>query len=247
MSTPIPFRECFTEFMGVFTLVFFGGWSVILAVNEQIDLVAVSMVHAIALGVFIWCGGAYSGCHFNPAVSTALLATNRIDINKYTHYVASQFVGSLGAALFLYFTVPEPLYSVAASKGAELGSPHFNYGYSALTGILMEAIGTFILMFVVCCLVDQNKAPQYSMVIGFAVGLSILAIGEVTGSSVNPMRYLGPAILSASIWDCYIYIIGPVLGSVGAIHLYDNFFALSSGEKEDIARRNEYAKRIKLE
>ena len=247
MPLQIPFKECFTEFMGVFTLVFFGGWSVVLIANGKIDLISVSMVHSIALGIFIWCGGAYSGCHFNPAVSTALLVTKRLDSVKYTHYVASQFIGSLTAAIFLYITVPEPLYSISFSNGAGLGSPHFNYSYSFVSGIIMEAIGTFILMFVVCCLVDQNKAPQYSMVIGFVVGLCILAIGEVTGSSVNPFRYIGPALLSGCLWDCFIYLFAPLVGSVGAVMLYDHLFALSDEEKEDIKKKNEYANNFRLD
>ena len=116
-----------------------------------------------------------------------------------------------------------------------------------MTGMVMEAVGTFILMFVVLCLVDQSKAPQYSMVIGFVVGLDILAIGEITGSSVNPFRYAGPALVSGRIGDAFMYLVAPCIGSVIAAFVHDGAFALTEGEKEDIRRKNEYAKSVKID
>ena len=234
MGSSFTFRECFSEFIGVLTLVYFGGWSVILVVNEKIDLLSVAMVHSITLGLYIWAGGAYSGCHFNPAVTFAFFVGKKIDTLKLTFYVVSQFCGSYIAACMLYYTIPEVLYLTSFDKGAELGSPHMNPEHYLITGFILEAFGTFILQFIICCLADQGKAPSYSFVIGFGIAVSVFSIGGITGASINPFRYLGPALLSLQLHDSPVYIFGPLLGSAGAMLLYERVFAMSDFEKKEL-------------
>ena len=234
MGSGFAFRECFSEFMGVLTLVYFGGWSVILVVNEKIDLLSVAMVHSITLGLYIWAGGAYSGCHFNPAVTFAFFIGKHIDALKLTFYVVSQFCGSYLAAVMLYYTIPEVLYLTSYDKGAELGSPHMNPEYYSITGFIMEAAGTFVLQFIICCLASQGNAPGYSFVIGFGIAISVFSIGGITGASINPFRYLGPALLSMQLNDSWIYLIAPLFGSARAMILHQKVFELPDSEKAEL-------------
>lgn len=239
MASGFAFRECFAEFMGVFALVFFGGWATVLVVNEKIDLQSVALVHSFSIGIFMWVGGSFSNCHFNPAISLAFFAVKKIDAIKLLFYVISQFIGSYIGALLIYYTLPETLYTVAYDKNAELGCPHLNNSFKAINGFIMETVGAFIVTFVFACLADQDKTPHYSLVIGFATGLSYLSIGELSGASANPFRYFGPALLSTYLWDSYIYLIVPFLGSLLAVAVYEYIFALSDSEK---AEQNKYYK-----
>ena len=246
MGSGFSFRECFSEFIGVFTLVYFGGWSVILVVNEKIDLLSVAMVHSITLGLYIWAGGAYSGCHFNPAVTFAFFVGKHIDSLKMTFYVVSQFCGSYMAAVVLYYTIPEVLYLTSYDKGAELGSPHMNPEFYGLTGFIMEIMGTFVLQFIICCLASQGNAPGYAFVIGFGIAISVFSIGGITGASINPFRYLGPALLSMQLSDAWIYLIAPLIGSAAAMILHQKVFELSDWEKAEIEAEKLAAKEAEL-
>ena len=247
MTSAFAFRECFAEFMGVLALVFFGGWSTVLIVNEKIDLQGVAITHALAIGVFMWVGGTHSKCHFNPAISVAFFAVKKIDAIKLVFYVVAQFIGSYVGGLLIYYTLPEVLYTKAYDNYAELGCPTLNNTYKGFTALLLEIIGTFLITLVFACLADQGKTPYYGPVVGFATGLSYLSAGEKSGASVNPFRYLGPALLNFNLWDSYIYVIVPFLGSLAAIAVYEYIFALSEEERAEIRKLEQSSKVIKIE
>ena len=246
MASTFSFRECFAEFMGVLTLVFFGGWATVLIVNDKLDLLDVALVHSLSIGIFMWAGGAFCKGHFNPAISMASFAVGNIDGLKLVFYIVSQFIGSYVGALLIYYTLPETLYTEAFDNYAEIGCPRLNNTYKGFTALLMEAIGAFIITLVYACLHDQSKTPYYSLIVGLATGISYLTAGENTGPSVNPFRYLGPALLTFNLWDSYIYVIVPFLGSLAAVAAHDYIFALSEKEKTNDSRLHG-SKLIKIE
>ena len=113
-------------------------------------------------------------------------------------------------------------------------APFEGIGY--YQAILVEAIGTFILMLVIMgSAVDKRAAPGFAGIsIGFTVAAVITTIGNITGASINPARtfgpYLGDFVLAGNnLWNYYpIYIIGPIIGAVLAALIYDY---ISSEEK----------------
>jgi glycerol uptake facilitator-like aquaporin len=96
---------------------------------------------------------------------------------------------------------------------------------STTQAIFAEAIATFFLTFVVFGTAVDPAAPKVG---GFAIGLvvtgGILAIGPLTGGSMNPARSFGPAVVSGVLEGQMIYWIGPIVGSVLAAVLYDGLF-----------------------
>jgi glycerol uptake facilitator-like aquaporin len=90
---------------------------------------------------------------------------------------------------------------------------------------VLEAIGTFFLVFVVFGTAVDPRAPKVG---GFAIGLTltaaILSIGPLTGASLNPARSFGPAIVSQMFQGQAAYWIGPLLGGIVAALLYDRLF-----------------------
>lgn len=86
-------------------------------------------------------------------------------------------------------------------------------GLSSAQGIIVEAILTFFLVFVVFGTgVDSRAAKIGGLAIGFTVTLDILFGGPLTGAAMNPARVFGPA-LAANYWPFhYVYWIGPMIG-----------------------------------
>jgi glycerol uptake facilitator-like aquaporin len=105
---------------------------------------------------------------------------------------------------------------------------------SAGQAILCEAIATFFLTFVVFGTAVDPAAPKVG---GFAIGLAItadiLAIGPLTGGSMNPARSFGPAVASGVLEGQLIYWIGPIIGSIAAALLYDRLFLRRGKEPLD--------------
>ena len=125
--------------------------------------------------------------------------------------------------------MPEQLFDATRGGGQSVSS-------AITTGqaIAVEAIATFFLVFVVFGTAVDPQAPKVG---GFAIGLTItadiLAIGPLTGGSMNPARSFGPAVASGIFEGHLIYWIGPILGGVTAALLYDYLFLHRGREPVD--------------
>ena len=185
---------------------------------------------ALAFGLSIVCMaysiGNISGCDINPAVSLGVLMTGGMKLNEFIGYVISQCAGALcGSALLSLIFKTGNVTDMTGGLGT---NGLAGVGENALAGLLVEIVLTFI--FVICILgVTSAKAKHGSfagLVIGLAlVGVHILGIG-LTGTSVNPARSVGPAIVAAiggntaplaSVW---VFIVGPFVGAALAAVTY---------------------------
>lgn len=92
---------------------------------------------------------------------------------------------------------------------------------------MIEALITFILVFVVIAGATDERAPAAtaSLAVGFALAAGVFVGGPVTGGAVNPARALGPMIVAGKLTAFWVYVIGPLLGGVAAALLYDRFVA----------------------
>ena len=234
MSKGFSFRECFSEFIGSLVIIFFSGWAVVLQINEKIDFMTMTFVSSVSFGAFCWIGGSHSQCHFNPAITLACYAAKKVNSLTLTFYLISQFVGAYLGAVLIYYTIPEVLYLKSFEKDLEMGTPHVDPNIHWFFVFLFEIISAFIVMFIFCCMADQNMLPRYGILMGWGIGMSIVCFGAISNVSANPIRYLGPALLSLKLWDSFIYVVGPIVGALGSILLYENVFALSEGEREEL-------------
>ena len=185
---------------------------------------------ALAFGLAIVCMaysiGNISGCHVNPAVSLGVLMTGGMTVADFIGYVVSQCVGALCGSIILKIIFG--LGKVTDMTGGMGANGLAGVGGNALAGLLVEIILTFI--FVICILgVTSKKAPHGpfgGLVIGLAlVGVHILGIG-LTGTSVNPARSFGPALIAAisgnaqPLLALWVFIIGPMVGAALAAVVY---------------------------
>ena len=214
-------RHFVAEFVGIFALVFIGGGAIILsqAGDSEIGLLEIAIAHGVALGIMVSATMRISG-HLNPAVTFGFLAARRIEPIMAGLYIIAQVTGAILAAWTLSALFPEPLVDAARVGGQSIAL--------SITGTqawMLEAIATFFLVFVVFATAVDPEAPQVG---GFAIGLTvtvgILAIGPLTGGSMNPARSLGPAIVSGIYEAQLIYWTAPIVGGLLAGFLYDFLF-----------------------
>ena len=203
--------KIYSEFLGTFVLVFIG----VGAIVNNVGLLGIAVAHGIAIAVMVSALAGISSAHFNPAVSFGFLISKRISFIEFINYVVAQLAGATVAALVLKLGFD--------LKPENLGIPTLN-GISVGTGIVIEAITTFLLMTVIYGVAVDSRGT-FKSVAGFPIGLmitlDILATGPATGGVMNPARWFGPAIAGMNFSNAIIWIIGPLLGAVVAAIAYE--------------------------
>jgi aquaporin Z len=209
------------EFVGTFALIFVGVGSIAAAASAGGGLVGVALAHGITIAVMASACGAISGGHFNPAVSFGAWIGHKIQTKDLIGYWIAQIAGGVvGAWLINYciFTKGAPAFVA--------GTPALTEGATMMQGLVLEAVGTFFLVFVVYGTAIDRRAPKMgALFIGLTITAAILCFGPVTGCSINPARYLGPAIVNGPLKDPIVYIIGPLIGATIAALVYNYFLA----------------------
>ena len=188
------------------------------------------LLTALAFGLSIvamaYSVGNISGCHVNPAVSLGVYLKGGMDVNDLVGYIVAQVIGALVGALLLWGIFA--LGGVTDLTGGLGSNGLAGVGNNAFAGLLVEIVLTFIFVFVILG-VTSEKAGHGSFA-GLVIGLTlafvhILGIG-LTGTSVNPARSIGPAIVAlftgnseplACLW---VFIIGPFVGAALAAFAY---------------------------
>ena len=206
-------RNFIAEFVGTFALVFIGGGAIMMAshTNNPAGLLSVALAHGLILALMVSATMNVSGGQLNPAVTIGLLVARRITPNVAVIHIVAQLAGALVAAFALKATMPGALF--AATNG---GGQALSIDITQTQGILLEAIATFFLMFVIYGTAVYAEAPKIGgLAIGLTIAADILAIGPLTGASMNPARSFGPAIASG-VYDglIVVYFVGPIVGAI---------------------------------
>ena len=223
-------RHFAAEFIGTFALVFVGGASIMATQMARIEqpLLIVAAAHGLILAIMVTATMRISG-HLNPAVTLGFLAARRIDAMMGMLYIVAQLLGAVVAAYALRALFPHDV-----GVAARLGGQSLALDVSLTQGIFLEAIATFFLVFAVFGTAVDPHAPKVG---GFAIGLTvtagILAIGPLTGGSMNPARSFGPALASGVFEAQAAFWIGPILGGLAAALLYDTLFLRRGKEPVD--------------
>jgi MIP family channel proteins len=221
-------RHFVAEFVGTFALVFVGGAAIIASQATGSGLVAVALAHGIILAVLVSATMRISG-HLNPAVTIGFLAARRIEPIMAGVYIVAQILAAVIAAYALKWLLPSAL-----TEATRLGGQSIASEISIGQAIGLEAILTFMLVFVIFGTAVDPKAPRIAgLAIGSTIAAGILAIGPFTGGSFNPARSFGPAVASGIFEGQAAYWIGPIVGAVAAALLYDALFIRREREPVD--------------
>jgi glycerol uptake facilitator protein len=210
--------------------------------GNDAGLVVITLAWGLAVFIGVVVAGPYSGAHLNPAVSVGLAVAGVFPWEDVPSYIIAQMIGaSLGA--FFAWVAYKDHYS--STEDSDLILATFSTGPAIrkpLSNVITEAIGTFVLVFVVLYLagpeITSEKMGEVAVGLGsigaLPVGLLVVVIGMSlggpTGYAINPARDLAPRIIHAllpipnkkgSDWGySWVPVIGPLLGAVVAGLLY---------------------------
>ncbi len=222
-------KKYLAECIGTATLVILGcGTAMLVGCDAAVG--SGYLLTALAFGLTIvamaYSIGNISGCHINPAVSLGVLLSGGMEAKEFVGYVISQCIGALAGAGILAAIFG--LGNVTDMTGGFGSNGLAGVGGSAVAGLVVEIVLTFI--FVIAILGVTSKKANHGSFGGLVIGLTlvvvhILGIG-LTGTSVNPARSFGPALVAAISGNAeplaalWVFIVGPLVGAALAAGVY---------------------------
>lgn len=212
----------------------------------DIGRVGIALAHGLAIAVMVSATMAISGGNLNPAVSFGLFLSKRISGKRMLAYWVVQCAGAIAGAFLADVLLPQTAMQSADMYNASYGLPAVAASLSdpqngifimgvPVMALLIEAIITFFLVYVVLGTgVDKRAHKVGGLFIGLTITMGILAAGPLTGGSMNPARWLGPAFLmsgqpaggaggvigTVAYANWAVYILGPLLGGAIAAMAY---------------------------
>lgn len=217
-------KKCIAEFIGTAVLVCLACG---VAVWTNANVVATALAFGLVIVAMAYSIGNISGCHINPAVSFAMFINRKMTTKELIGYVIAQCLGALFGALLL-----GTFLGGFKTLGGNAIQSTFMKTYESqtiqyLVAFVLETILTFIFVIAILGVTSKSKYQAISgVVIGLALTLVHLFGIAFTGTSVNPARSLGPAVLEAiggnlnSLKELWIFILAPLVGGLLAAITY---------------------------
>ena len=215
-------KSYIAEFIGTLALVTLGCGTAMLVGCDAASGCGY-LLTAFAFGLTIvgmaYCVGNISGCHINPAVSLGVLMTGGMTVKDFIGYIIAQCLGALAGSGLLAAIFS--LGGIADKTGGFGTNGLAGVNGSAVAGLIVEIVLTFFFVFTILGVTSKkgNHGSFAGVVIGFTLVLvHILGIG-LTGTSVNPARSFGPAIVAAiagntaPIASLWVFIVAPLIGA----------------------------------
>jgi aquaporin Z len=235
-------RALFAEFLGTAVLVFFGVGTATLSFGFKIagastsaGVIATALAFGLVLMALVYAIGPISGCHVNPAVTIGFLFSRRISLVDAIGYWIAQVVGGVGGAAALYGIFHwVPSYSKATvGLGTDGYGSHSILGLNGDGAFVVEVILTFVFVFTILAV---TRRASNAMVAGLVIGLSLTLVHIIgiplDGTSVNPARSLGPALMvgGAALSQLWVFIVAPLLGGIVAALVYLGLYPKGEAE-----------------
>ncbi|MBR3447303.1 MAG: aquaporin [Oscillospiraceae bacterium] len=222
-------KKYIAEFIGTFTLVLIGCGTAMLVGCDAVygcGYILTALAFGLTIVGMAYCVGNISGCHINPAVSLGVLMSGGMSSSDFIGYVVSQCLGAFAGSGVL--ALIWNLGGVRDMTGGYGSNGLAGVNGNAAAGLLVEILLTFIFVLTILGVTSKkaNHGSFGGIVIGFTLVLvHILGIG-LTGTSVNPARSFGPALVAlfsgntAPISDLWVFIVGPFVGAALAAVCY---------------------------
>ena len=225
-APPTTTQKLLAEGLGTVFLVFVGAGSAaatgVIAAGTKVafsmaQLGVISFAFMLVIVGAVYAIGHISGGHINPAVTLALAFSGKFPWREVPGYVVAQLVGATAGAAAIFLTLGKAATIAAGGGVTSYNAASMGFGRASL----IEAIGTFMLVFVIFGVIDHRAVPGWApMAIGSVVFAIIIILGPATGAAINPARYLGTVFMQAGFggtvsWaQVPAYVIGELVGGV---------------------------------
>ncbi|MBQ1487675.1 MAG: MIP family channel protein [Lachnospiraceae bacterium] len=220
-------KKFIAEFIGTCVLVTLGcGTAMLTGCDHWGGYLATALAFGLVIVGMAYCVGNISGCHINPAVSLAVFINGGISLKDFVGYIISQCLGALAGAGLLAAIFG--LGGITDATGGFGSNGLAGVNGNIFAGLLVEVVLTFI--FVLTILGVTSKKANHGSFGGLIIGLTLVLVHlfgiGLTGTSVNPARSIGPAIIAAiagntdPIICVWVFIVGPLVGAIIAAFVY---------------------------
>jgi aquaporin Z len=211
-------KKYIAELIGTFVLVFMGCGSAVFA-GSFIGFVGISFAFGLSVLAMVYAIGGISGCHINPAISISMFAAGKMKLKNMIAYVIMQCIGAVVASALIYgIAMGKPGYALAVNglgqNGYDAASPA---RFSMISGLVAEVVLTFIFLLVIFGSISERAPKGFA---GVSIGLSLVLIHlvgiPITGTSVNPARSLGPALIvgGTALSQLWLFLVAPIIGGL---------------------------------
>jgi glycerol uptake facilitator protein len=225
-APPTTPQKLLAELIGTACLVYVGAGSAaatgVIAASTKVpfsmaQLGMISFAFMLVIVGVVYAIGHISGGHINPAVTLSLAVSGKFPWREVPGYMIAQLVGAVIGALGIFVTLGKSAAVAAGGGVTAYNSATTGFG----RGLLIEAIGTAILVFVIFGVIDHRAVPGWApMAIGSVVFAVIIIVGPATGAAINPARYFGTFLMQDTFGGSVLwgqvpaYLIGEFVGGV---------------------------------
>jgi aquaporin Z len=225
-------RKLSVEFLGTFVLVFFAVGVATLTFGFKLaggstaaGVLTTALAFGLVLLALVYAIGPISGCHVNPAVTIGFVFSGRMPIREAVGYWAAQFVGGIAgaAALWAVFSGAHGYERSTQGLGTDGWGSHSIIGLNAGGAFAAEVILTALFVLVVLSATSHVASAGFA---GLAIGMGLTVVHLIgiplTGTSVNPARSLGPALVVGgdALSQVWLFIVAPLLGGILAAGIW---------------------------
>jgi len=229
-TTPKPITKYTAELIGTMILVTMGCGSAVIA-GSYIGTLGIALAFGLSVIAMAYVFGRISGCHINPAITISMFIAGKINTRDTTLYITFQCIGAIiGAAILYTIAIGNPSYSIAING---LGQNFYGTtpnSFSLIPALVAEIALTFIFVLTVHGTTHERAPKGFA---GITIGLTLTLVHLIgiplTGTSVNPARSLGPALI-ISIFDSttplsqlWLFWVAPIIGGILAALVWKMF------------------------
>ena len=221
-------RRLAVELVGTAFLVIFGVGAATLSFGFHLDggstsagVVMTALAFGLVLLGLVYAFGPVSGCHVNPAVTIGFVAARRMSLREAAGYWIAQFAGGIAGALVLWgiFSGAKGYSRTGTGLGTDGYGSHSLVGLSVGGAFAAEVVLTLLFVLVVLAATGHEASAGFA---GLAIGVSLTVVHllgiPLTGTSVNPARSLGPALIVGgdALDQLWLFIVAPLVGGLVA-------------------------------
>ena len=209
-------KKFVAELIGTMVLVFVacGVATVSGCVFPDVGYLATALAFGLTIVAMAYSIGNVSGCHINPAVSIGVAVSGKMSWIECIKYIVAQFIGAIIGATLLGICLGSFIKLGANGFGGSLANSTV---VTSSIAMFVEIVLTFVFVLTILGVTDKTSNGS---VAGLVIGLTLVVIHLIgipfTGTSVNPARSFGPALLQGgqALSQVWVFILAPTVGGV---------------------------------